>query len=307
MLRDAALLQLELLRRAARARARAQGRDALQRPVARHSAGLRRRGLVRAAARGRAVGGLPPVLLALPLPAPPPVLEGHALPAVCSAAASRASRRRRCAACSRPATASARRAHPRRAAQPPGAPLRRARRRRQARAALGRLPAGADRGQRAAARAARLAPRWAPGALHVVGLRGDDELLLRRRGPQGAVRGARRPRPSGPRSPGTWAATRAGTRASRPSTPATSWPWTPTTSSSTACTEALAREGVTNILPLTADAVDPSPALGWRGARATARRRARAARPRALPSPSSTTSRSAATCPSPRRWTGSAT
>ena len=30
--------------------------------------------------------------------------------------------------------------------------------------------------------------------------------------------------------------------------------------------EALAREGATNILPLTADALDPSPALGWRGA-----------------------------------------
>ena len=48
---------------------RAQGRLAVQRPVARLGTGVRGRRLLRAAARGRALGRLPPVLRALPLSA----------------------------------------------------------------------------------------------------------------------------------------------------------------------------------------------------------------------------------------------
>ncbi len=82
MLKDAALLQLDLLLAALDEDLIAEGRDALQRPVARRAAGLHRRRLLRAAARGRAVGRLPAVLHALPLPAAAPGVQGHAVPAV---------------------------------------------------------------------------------------------------------------------------------------------------------------------------------------------------------------------------------
>ena len=82
MLRDAALLQLELLRRAL-------DEDLMLKDASSYNVqwrgaqpGLHRRRLVRAAARGRAVGGLPAVLHALPQPAAAAGVQGRRLPAV---------------------------------------------------------------------------------------------------------------------------------------------------------------------------------------------------------------------------------
>ena len=62
MLRDAALLQLDLNRRALREDLTLKDASPVQRAVPRHRAGVHRHRLVRAAAAGRAVGRLPPVL-----------------------------------------------------------------------------------------------------------------------------------------------------------------------------------------------------------------------------------------------------
>ena len=82
MLKDAALLQLDLLLASLERGPRAEGLHALQRAVQGRAADVRGRRLVRAHARGRAVGRLPPVLHALPLPAAAPVGEGRAVPAL---------------------------------------------------------------------------------------------------------------------------------------------------------------------------------------------------------------------------------
>ena len=66
--------------RGARARHGPEGLHALQRPVPRRAPGVRGHRLVRAPARGRAVGGLPPVLHALPVSAAAPGREGRAVP-----------------------------------------------------------------------------------------------------------------------------------------------------------------------------------------------------------------------------------
>ena len=107
MLRDAALLQLDLARRALAADLALKDASAVQRAVARQPAGVHRRRLVRAAAAGRAVGRLPPVLHAVPVPADAAGLQGPAVPRACCAARSTASRRTTPAPCSpRRATAS---------------------------------------------------------------------------------------------------------------------------------------------------------------------------------------------------------
>ena len=82
MLKDAALRAARPAARRARARPRAQGLDALQRPVPGRHAGVRGRRLLRAHPRRRALGRLPPVLHALPLPAAAAVGEGRAVPAL---------------------------------------------------------------------------------------------------------------------------------------------------------------------------------------------------------------------------------
>ena len=71
----------------------------VQRPVPGRAAGVRRRRVVRAAARGRALGRLPPVLHALPLPAAAAGVQGRALPAVAARLDRRHHARRRCAPC----------------------------------------------------------------------------------------------------------------------------------------------------------------------------------------------------------------
>ena len=106
MLRDAALLQLELLRRALDENLILKDALAVQRPVARRAAGLHRHRLVRAAARGRAVGRLPAVLHALPLPAAAAGLQGRRLPAVAAREPRRDRARRRRGGCSRSAISS---------------------------------------------------------------------------------------------------------------------------------------------------------------------------------------------------------
>ena len=100
MLKDAAALQLSLLDRAHRRVAVPQGRDAVQRPVDRDEARLRRRRLLRAPARQRAVGRLPPVLQPVPVPADADRLQRRLLPAVAArlARGHRPRRRRRAAA-----------------------------------------------------------------------------------------------------------------------------------------------------------------------------------------------------------------
>ena len=80
MLKDAALLQLDLLPARAARGPGAQGRVAVQRAVARHATGVHRRRLVRAPAPGRAVGGLPAVLHAVPVSADAAGLQGPAVP-----------------------------------------------------------------------------------------------------------------------------------------------------------------------------------------------------------------------------------
>ena len=86
---------------------RAQGRVAVQRAVARHAAGVHRRRLVRAPAPGRAVGGLPAVLHAVPVSADAAGLQGPAVPRGAARLARRDRAARRARACS-PASASAR-------------------------------------------------------------------------------------------------------------------------------------------------------------------------------------------------------
>ena len=82
MLKDAALVQLDLL-------LAALDQDLVLKDSTPYNVqfrGARPRvrghGVVRASAGGRAVGGLPPVLHALPLPASAPVAEGRALPSL---------------------------------------------------------------------------------------------------------------------------------------------------------------------------------------------------------------------------------
>ena len=58
----------------------AQGRVLLQRPVPGRPADLRRRRQLRAPARGRGLGRLPPVLHAVPVPADAPGAQGRGLP-----------------------------------------------------------------------------------------------------------------------------------------------------------------------------------------------------------------------------------
>ena len=120
-------------------------------------AGLHRRRLVRAPARGRALGRLPAVLHALPLSAAPAGLPRRCLPALAARLDRRHHARGEAARLLGPARPPPpRRPHPRRPARSARAPLRGARRRRgQGGAEEGQLQAGADRRQRAAAAQAR--------------------------------------------------------------------------------------------------------------------------------------------------------
>ena len=121
-------------------------------------------GLVRAPARGRAVGRLPPVLHALPLPAAAPGGEGRAASIPGCAARSTASRPPRCATCCRSATASAAGCSPTSSCTPgsrratPTAPSR------SSDEVKRRLQEGAVRRQRAQDAQARRAARVGPAA-----------------------------------------------------------------------------------------------------------------------------------------------
>ena len=101
MLKDAALLQLDLTLAALEEDMILKDSTPYNVQFRGAQPGVRGRRLVRAPARGRAVGRLPPVLHALPLPAAAAGGEGRGPAARCCAATSTASRPRRCAAWSR--------------------------------------------------------------------------------------------------------------------------------------------------------------------------------------------------------------
>ena len=111
MLKDAAVVQLDLLARRSAEKLTLKDAIAVQRAVARRPAHLRRRRLVRAAAPQRAVDRLPPVLHAVPLPADVPGLPRRPVPAAGCRARWTASRRSRRPASSA-ASPSSRRASP---------------------------------------------------------------------------------------------------------------------------------------------------------------------------------------------------
>ena len=176
-------------------------------------------GLLRAPARGRAVGRLPPVLHAVPLPAAAPGREGRAVPSVAARRRSTASRRsqmrdllsfrdrfRRGVFTQR---------LPARAAR---GPLRRPARPGQA-GGQARLQEGAVRRQRAQDAQAGRAPAVGPAAGRLDRLRRAQQLHRRRRAPQGRVRPPGRHVAARGTSSGTSAPTTAATRASPPRAP----------------------------------------------------------------------------------------
>ena len=165
-----------------------EGLVAVQRPVRGSPADLRRRRFVRAPPRRRGVGGVPPVLHALSLPAPAPELEGRPVPAVAPGQGrwDLAPGVPRDALPPRPRQA--RRVHACRPAQPAGEPLRVQRLRHRQGAEGGGLPRGADPRQRDEAREARLGTSLGTVVLDVVRVRADDDLQRARRGEKGGVR-----------------------------------------------------------------------------------------------------------------------
>ena len=200
MLKDAALLQLDLLLARARARPRcSRTATPVQRPV--HGRAGRvfvDVGSFERLRAGRAVGRLPPVLHALPVPAAAAGAEGRALPAVAARLARRASR-----AAEMRGLMSAPRPLPPRPADP-RLPARAARAR-ATRTAGGEVKAGAApapafgkeliRRQRAqAAQARRAAATGSPPAGVWTGVRRAQQLQRRGRRAQGGASSARRPR-----------------------------------------------------------------------------------------------------------------
>ena len=187
MLKDAALLQLDLLLAAPRARHGPEGLDALQRPVQGRAPDLRRRRLLRADARGRAVGGLPPVLHALPVSAAAPVGEGRAVPALAARLDRRHQAERDAPADELPRPLPQGRLHQR---DPPREA--RGALRRQAAAGEGRgqarLQEGAVRGERAQDAQARRAASLGPAGGRLDRVRRAQQLHGRRRAAQGRVR-----------------------------------------------------------------------------------------------------------------------
>ena len=165
-----------------------QGLLALQRAVAGRAAGVRGRRLLRGAARGRALGGLPAVLHALPLSAPAPGLPGRALPPV----AARGDRRHHPRAVREPAgrrrPAPAGGLHPRADARAPREPPRRPRRRGARRAPGGGLQARAHRGERARAPEARRQARVGAREHGVDRVRARQLVLPRGRRAQAGLR-----------------------------------------------------------------------------------------------------------------------
>ena len=197
MLKDAALLQLELGRRALQHDLTLKDASRLQRPVPRREPGVRRRRLLRAAQRGRAMGRLSPVLHALPLSADAAGLPGHALPRAPARLARRHHAGRGAGAAVRPPP---RGAHPRRPARPAGGPLRRRRRPRgQARPQARGLRQGAARREPAQAREARPPARVQARPHGLDRVRAHEHLQRRGGGPQGRVRPRRRRPAQGPR------------------------------------------------------------------------------------------------------------
>ena len=283
MLKDAALLQLEPAAGRSRREPHPQGLLAVQRPVAGREAGLHRRRLVRVTSGGRAVGRLPPVLHALPLSAPASGVQGRPVPALAAGQA----RRDRAAGVPGPhvvprpafgeacsvtsfSTRGSSAATPTRIATSRGA-------------AGGRLQEGADRRERDAAGKACPQARMATGSYGLVRLRAAGALhgCRLRSGRIEFVRRAAAER--------TWElvwdlgcndgtlladlAEHARYVVAMDADPR----------SRRRPLSGAAREGETSILPLLVDIVDPSPALGWRGARAAHAERPRHARADALP------------------------
>ena len=187
MLKDAALLQLDLLLAGARARHGPEGLDALQRAVHGRAPDLRRRRLVRAHTRGRALGGLPAVLHALPVPAAPSVREARAVPALAARLDRRHHAERDAPADELPRPLPQGRLHQRDPAREARGALRR-----QAAAGEGRgqarLQEGAVRGERAQDAQARRAAVVGPARGRLDRLRRAQQLHGRRRSPQGRVR-----------------------------------------------------------------------------------------------------------------------
>ena len=217
-------------------------------------------------ARGRAVDRLPPVLHALPLPAAAPVAEGRAVPPLAARARSTASRpaqmrallsfrdrfRRGCSptsSCtrgSRSATPTARRRSRTRSSAW-------ASRRSSSSRTCARCASWSS-GSTGTRRRASGPPTASATATRTTTRRRKDEFV--RAGGHLAATGT---------SSGTSARTTAATRASPPRARRRWWPSTPTRARSSCSTATCASEGDEKILTLTMNLADPSPGLGWRG------------------------------------------
>ena len=258
-------LQLDLLLAVARARPGAEGLDALQRPVQGRAAGVRRHRLLRAPARGRALGRLPPVLHALPLPAAAAVGEGRALPALAARLDRRHHADRRCAACM------SFRDRFRRACSPTSSCTRGSRR---------ATPTGPDQVKQEVKRVfkkelfvanvrkmRKLVERleWDPpeGVWTAYGERNsytDDDARRKDDFVREVATLARLERSSG-----TSARTTAATRASPPRAPRRWSRSTPTRARSSCSTATCATRATSRSSRSTMNLADPSPGLGWRG------------------------------------------
>ena len=268
MLRDAALLQLDLL-------LAALDEDLTLKDATPYNLQFRGAlpifvdvGSFESLRAGRALGGLPAVLRAVPLSAPARGLEGRAVPALAARLAGGHPAGGDARADVVPRPLPPRRAGarvPPRPARPQLQPQRAHGRRRQEGAALGGLQQGPDPRERAQdaqarRRAAAGSRRRASGP--------SIATTTRTRTPTRPPR-TRSSRASPARSRrswcGTWAATTGATPRSPPGTPSWSSPSTPTPPRSSCSTRALREARRTDILPLTLDLVDSSPGLGWRG------------------------------------------
>ena len=268
MLKDAALLTLELMEQAPRRGPDPQGRHPLQRPVARRRPGVHRRRLVRAPARGRAVVRLPPVLHAVPLSADAAELSRGPLPARCFAGSSTGSRPSRCATCSRCAIASAAACSPTSSCTPGSSAATRSAARPTAREELKRagLQARADQGQRR--------PPGAAGAQARLEARADRNGRSTARSPPTTRRSSRDKealrRVGGRRRPHrSWSGTSAATTGASAGSPPADGAYVVAIDGDEVAVDRLYRElrseGSERILPLALDLVDASPGLGWRG------------------------------------------
>ncbi len=303
MLKDAALLQLRLAVGGARRGADAQGRDAVQRAVARDAAGVRGRRLVRARAGGEPWAGYRQFCMLFLYPLMLESYRGVRVPAVAAREHRRHLADRFPRAAHAPRHVPARGAEARRPARESRGAVCESRRRGPQRPERGRVRSTARRSERLSDDEARDSAAAARLGDRVDRLSGDVQLRRRRGGAEGRVRQARRREPApgprlGPRlQRRPLLAHRRLRRRLRPGdrlgSPRRRRPL-----------RALRADGNRTILPLVVDLVEPvaRARVGERGAqdaRSSAARRSSSSRSR-----SSITSRSRATSRSARssRW-----